>query len=154
MWLKYFQLLPIPATIMNIPGRMSIAEKQILFKAILPPLGFNIYYFQIKSKFIVLFSINSSFIYIAFLIAKEYGNSKVKTTYNELCTLQNQVRYAYLIYIKINMIYYLYSLFEWNLTIKEIFFNLSIYKAIFLYYFQIKVSIGITVSEIFDIFIL
>jgi hypothetical protein len=77
---------------MNIPGRMSIAQKQILFKAILPPLGFNTYYFQIKSKLIVLFSINYSFIYIAFLVAKEHENSKVKTTYNELCTLQNQVR--------------------------------------------------------------
>jgi len=53
-----FQLLPIPTTVTNIPGRMSIAQKQLLFKAILPPLGFNTYYFQIKSEFIVLFSIN------------------------------------------------------------------------------------------------
>jgi hypothetical protein len=33
---------------MNIPGRMSVAQKQLVFKAMLPALGFNTYYFQIK----------------------------------------------------------------------------------------------------------
>jgi hypothetical protein len=36
---------------MNIPGRMSTAKKEIVFKAMLPALGFNTYYFQIKSLF-------------------------------------------------------------------------------------------------------
>jgi hypothetical protein len=42
-------------TIMNIPGRMSAAQKQLLFKAVLPPLGFNTYYFQIKSNLKIMY---------------------------------------------------------------------------------------------------
>jgi hypothetical protein len=44
--------------------------------------------------------------------------------------------------------YDLYSLFKLISMTKEIFFSLSIYKQIFLYRSQTKVSIGITVSEI------
>ncbi len=74
---------------------MSIAEKQLLFKAILPPLGFNTYYFQIKSKFIDLFSVTNLLIYITLLTAEERTKSKVEVTYNERCTLQNQVQCIY-----------------------------------------------------------
>jgi hypothetical protein len=79
-------------TVTNIPGRVSIAQKQLLFKAMLPPLGFNTYYFQIKSKRIVWFSITYLFIYIDLLTAEERVKSSVKVTYNEECILKNQVR--------------------------------------------------------------
>jgi hypothetical protein len=82
-------------SIINTPGRMSTAQKQLLFKAMLPPLGFNTYYFQIKSKCIVLFSRADLFISITFVIGEERVKSKVKVTYNEQCTLQNQVCYTY-----------------------------------------------------------
>ncbi len=35
----------------NIPGRTSMAQQQIIFKANLPALGFNTYYFEKKSMF-------------------------------------------------------------------------------------------------------
>jgi hypothetical protein len=70
---------------------MSTAQQQILFKAILTPLGFNTYYFQAKDQCIVFFSITHLFIYITLLIAEERVKSKVEITYNERCTLQNQV---------------------------------------------------------------
>jgi hypothetical protein len=63
-------------TVRNIPGRMSIAQNQLLFKVILPPLGFNTYYFQMKS-----------------LTGEERLESSVKVTYNEECILKNQVTY-------------------------------------------------------------
>ena len=74
----------------NIPGRMSIARKQLLFKAILPPLGFNTYYFQIRCKSISSL-LNNSFIDIYLLTAKERLDSSVKVTFNEECILNNQV---------------------------------------------------------------
>ncbi len=46
----------------NIPGRMSIAQKQLLFKATLPALGFNTYYFQVKSKLSLLVPMNYALI--------------------------------------------------------------------------------------------
>ncbi|CAF1071518.1 unnamed protein product [Rotaria sordida] len=64
------ELLSIPTTIKNIPGRMSIAQTELLFKAILPPLGFNTYYFQIKTE--------------------KRVQSKVEVTFNEECKLENQ----------------------------------------------------------------
>ncbi len=56
---------------MNIPGRMSIAKKEIVFKTILPALGFNTYYFQMSIK---------------------ETKPNIKVTHNEICTLENQVR--------------------------------------------------------------
>ncbi|CAF1250824.1 unnamed protein product [Rotaria sp. Silwood1] len=64
------ELLSIPTTIKNIPGRMSIAQNELLFKAILPPLGFNTYYFQIKTE--------------------ERVKPNVEVTFNEECKLENQ----------------------------------------------------------------
>ncbi len=70
------KVLPISSVTMNIPGRMSMAKKEIVFKAMLPALGFNTYYFQIKS----LFS------------SKKESKPKLKATHNEICTLENEVR--------------------------------------------------------------
>jgi hypothetical protein len=56
---------------MNIPGRISIAKKEIVFKTILPALGFNTYYFQMSIK---------------------ETKPNIKVTHNEICTLENQVR--------------------------------------------------------------
>jgi hypothetical protein len=55
---------------MNVPGRMSIAKKEIVFKAILPALGFNTYYFRMAIK---------------------ETKPKLKVTHNEICTLENEV---------------------------------------------------------------
>jgi hypothetical protein len=73
---------------MNIPGRMSMAKNQLVFKSMLPPLGFNTYYFQIKS----LFSFSKSFILLFFFTAIKETKPKVKVTHNEICTLENEVR--------------------------------------------------------------
>lgn len=54
---------------------------------------------------------------------------------------------THIIHIRINIICYLYSLFESTLMVREIYFRLPIYRVIFLYHFQIKVFIGITVSK-------
>lgn len=45
---SYFQLIPISNSTLHIPGRTSSAQKQIIFKASLPSLGFNTYYFEKK----------------------------------------------------------------------------------------------------------
>ncbi len=70
------KVLPISLVTMNIPGRMSMAKKEIVFKAMLPALGFNTYYFQIKS-------LSSS---------KKERKPKIQVTHNEICTLENEVR--------------------------------------------------------------
>jgi len=44
-------MLPIPDSVLRIPGRTSAAQKQIIFKANLPALGFNTYYFEKKRSF-------------------------------------------------------------------------------------------------------
>jgi len=41
-----FGWIPIPMRIENIPGRISRAKNEILFKSILPPFGFNSFYFE------------------------------------------------------------------------------------------------------------
>ncbi|CAF3637750.1 unnamed protein product [Rotaria sp. Silwood1] len=42
------ELIPVSQAIQNIPGRTSITQKQIIFKASLPALGFSTYYFEKK----------------------------------------------------------------------------------------------------------
>jgi len=67
-----FDWIPIPLRIENIPGRISRAKNEILFKTILPPLGFNSFYFskieQHQTKY-----------------------EEQMKTFNEQCILQNQV---------------------------------------------------------------
>ncbi|CAF1005631.1 unnamed protein product, partial [Didymodactylos carnosus] len=41
--------IPISKPTLNIPGRTSVAELQLVFRTILPALGFNTYYFEVKS---------------------------------------------------------------------------------------------------------
>ena len=72
-----FKILPITQPILHIPGRRSLAENQIVFKADLPALGFQTYYFQktgIPSPL------------------RNAPKSSVKITRNEACTLQNKVQ--------------------------------------------------------------
>ncbi len=45
------ELIPISEPIQRIPGRTSLTQKQIIFKASLPALGFNTYYFEKKGEF-------------------------------------------------------------------------------------------------------
>ncbi len=49
-FLFYFQLIPISDPVQHIPGRTSMTQKQIIFKANLPALGFNTYYFEKKGE--------------------------------------------------------------------------------------------------------
>jgi hypothetical protein len=63
------KIVPISSVTMNIPGRMSMAKKEIVFKTMLPALGLNTYYFRMATK-----------------------ETKLKITHNEICTLENQVR--------------------------------------------------------------
>jgi hypothetical protein len=44
--------------VLRIPGRTSVTQKQIIFKASLPALGFNTYYFEKKRKFFDIEEIN------------------------------------------------------------------------------------------------
>lgn len=68
-------MIPISAPVINIPGRTSSAKNEILFQAALPALGFNTYYFQVKSKTDV----------------RRKRKSPIRVTRNEACILQNQV---------------------------------------------------------------
>ncbi|CAF3582661.1 unnamed protein product [Rotaria sp. Silwood1] len=63
------ELLPISEPMKNIPGRTSSAQYELLFRASLPALGFNTYYFQAKSR---------------------KKKSTIRITHNEACILQNQ----------------------------------------------------------------
>jgi hypothetical protein len=68
-----------------------MAQQQIIFKANLPALGFNTYYFEKKSMFYPqVLKRTFSFPYIA----SEERNTKstIEITQNEACLLQNQVR--------------------------------------------------------------
>lgn len=56
-----------------IPGRSNQTQQQILFKASLPALGLNSYYFEKKTEV-------------------QNTKSNMKITQNEACLLQNQVR--------------------------------------------------------------
>lgn len=48
-----FKLIPISEPVQRIPGRTSVTQKQIIFKASLPALGFNTYFFEKKRKYIL-----------------------------------------------------------------------------------------------------
>ncbi len=65
------KVLPISSVTMNIPGRMNMAKKEIVFKAMLPALGFNTYYFQMKSL--------------------SPSKKEIQVTRDETCTLENEV---------------------------------------------------------------
>ena len=63
----------------NIPGRTSSAQYEIVFRANLPALGFNTYYFEVK---------NSGLNLIDTLMETK---SSIKVTHNQACILQNEV---------------------------------------------------------------
>ncbi|UJR26764.1 hypothetical protein I4U23_008079 [Adineta vaga] len=65
------ELIPISDATKNIPGRSSSATNDLLFRASLPALGFNTYFFEAKTN-------------------EERTEPKVKITENEECILQNQ----------------------------------------------------------------
>ncbi|UJR12010.1 hypothetical protein I4U23_016188 [Adineta vaga] len=65
------EYLPISNPTKNIPGRISSTQNQYIFKASLPALGFNTYYFEAKDQVV--------------------ETKKVITTTNEACILQNEL---------------------------------------------------------------
>ncbi len=60
----------------NIPGRTSSAQYEIIFRASLPALGFNTYYFEVEN-----------------MIMKT--KSPIRVTSNEDCILENKVTNSY-----------------------------------------------------------
>ncbi|UJR26763.1 hypothetical protein I4U23_008078 [Adineta vaga] len=70
--LLFTELIPISEPTQKIPGRTSLTQKQIIFKASLPALGFATYYFEKKPD------------------QKMNEKSTVKITHNEECVLQNK----------------------------------------------------------------
>ncbi|CAF1158677.1 unnamed protein product [Adineta steineri] len=66
------EYLSIPDTIKNIPGRMSSAQNQYVFRASLPALGYNTYYFEAKTD------------------TNKIKHKEAITTTNEACILQNE----------------------------------------------------------------
>ncbi|CAF4157331.1 unnamed protein product, partial [Adineta steineri] len=66
------EYLSIPDTTKNIPGRMSSAQNQYVFRASLPALGYNTYYFEAKTD------------------TNKIKHKEVTTTTNEACILQNE----------------------------------------------------------------
>jgi len=62
--------IPISDLTKNIPGRKSFATHELVFKVQLPPLGYNTYYFEVKSS--------------------DEKTSKVDIRQNEQCIIQNQ----------------------------------------------------------------
>jgi hypothetical protein len=77
--LFFLQYLPIPDTIKNVPGRMSSAQNQYLFQALLPALGYSTYYFEATD----------------IVDAKKNEEKKVTITINEACVLENEVGYQF-----------------------------------------------------------
>ncbi|CAF1238466.1 unnamed protein product [Adineta steineri] len=63
------ELIPISNSTKTIPGRMSNATNQLIFKYNLPALGFNTYFFEVN---------------------EEEEEEKLEITKNEICILQNQ----------------------------------------------------------------
>lgn len=80
-------MIPISTLVKNIPGRTSSAQYEILFRASVPALGFNTYYFQKQSKE------QRYFPYDLFSLANATLEKKPtrRVTHNEACILQNQV---------------------------------------------------------------
>ncbi|CAF1013919.1 unnamed protein product [Didymodactylos carnosus] len=68
-------LLKIPKATYSIPGRKSFAEFELVFKTVLPALGFNTYYFEVNAE-------KESLLY------KLVENNEISK--NNACTLQNQ----------------------------------------------------------------
>ncbi|CAF3419135.1 unnamed protein product [Rotaria sp. Silwood1] len=65
------QHIPISDPTKKIPGRTSTATSEILFRASLPALGFNTYFFEAKTD-------------------EKHEKPKIKITKNDECILQNQ----------------------------------------------------------------
>ncbi|CAF1300509.1 unnamed protein product [Adineta steineri] len=65
------ELIPIADTTKKIPGRTSTATNDLIFRASLPALGFNTYFFEAKTN-------------------EKREESTVKITHNDECILQNQ----------------------------------------------------------------
>ncbi|CAF0848481.1 unnamed protein product [Adineta ricciae] len=65
------ELIPVSDQTKKIPGRTSTANNDLVFRASLPALGFNTYYFEAKTE-------------------EEPAKAQVKITHNEECILQNQ----------------------------------------------------------------
>ncbi|CAF4081263.1 unnamed protein product [Adineta steineri] len=63
------ELVPVSNSTKTIPGRMSNATNQMIFKYNLPALGFNTYFFEVN---------------------EEEEEEKLEITKNEICILQNQ----------------------------------------------------------------
>ncbi|CAF1321855.1 unnamed protein product [Rotaria sp. Silwood1] len=66
------ELIPISTPMKNIPGRTSSAQYELLFRALIPALGFNTYYFQTTTDITI------------------EKKSTIRITNNEACILQNQ----------------------------------------------------------------
>ncbi len=86
------QLIPVSDSTKKIPGRTSSATNDLIFRASLPALGFNTYFFEAKSNILFIFVFNNYIKAILFVLADEkLEKSKVKITRNDECILQNQV---------------------------------------------------------------
>ena len=71
--------MPISTSVKNIPGRSSSAQYEIVFRTTLPALGFNTYYFEVKSSDHNLDDSSMK------------ATSSIRITHNEACILQNEV---------------------------------------------------------------
>ncbi|CAF1299677.1 unnamed protein product [Rotaria sordida] len=69
-------LIPISEPTKKIPGRKSFAMNQLIFKAILPALGFNTYYFEVKNNTLLTNKINDE--------------QEIIITKDDKCILQNE----------------------------------------------------------------
>ncbi|CAF1453845.1 unnamed protein product [Rotaria sordida] len=65
------EIIPVSNATKNIPGRASTATNQLIFRASLPALGFNTYFFEAKTD-------------------EKHEKPKIKITKNDECILQNQ----------------------------------------------------------------
>ncbi|CAF3076283.1 unnamed protein product [Rotaria sp. Silwood2] len=68
-------LIPISEATMKIPGRKSFAINQLVFRVVLPALGFNTYYFEVKSNNL--------------RINEKNNEQQIIITKNDKCVLQN-----------------------------------------------------------------
>ncbi|CAK1546529.1 unnamed protein product, partial [Leptosia nina] len=113
-----YQLVPLPASIINLPGRKSTAIQELCFEAEnIPPLGFTAYYitpirdqlikntFQAEGAFIKKSQSNDADAEVAPFISNEY----LKLTVNEKTGLLESIQHLDGLKIQISQNFYFYT---------------------------------------------
>jgi hypothetical protein len=83
------KILPISQDTMSIPGRKSFAKFELVFNVILPPLGYNTYFFQVEGNC----EYGNHFFHKQLSLFLVESDNHMIMTENMPCVLQNQVQF-------------------------------------------------------------